>query len=270
MPYKIGTIILCAVLAGSLYAGVSRAADGVPSGGMQYDLPPLAVPERYGNILIDRLSTKNKVPAVAFSHWLHRKEYTCRVCHSELEFAMKTNTTEITEADNRAGRYCGACHNGRIAFRHSGNCVKCHNGNIGNSEERFSEFDSQPYPRNISGFGNGINWVEAQRVGMIRPATYLKRKSQSKISFNRTFFFPSRGTEVIPPALFPHGAHVAWLDCSNCHPDLFSTKQKSTKELTMDEIAKGNFCGVCHLTVAFPVNDCNGCHPDLKFRTQIK
>lgn len=102
---------------------------------------------------------------------------------------------------------------------------------------------------------------------MIHPATYLKRKSKDNISFDRTFFFPSTGVFGIPPAIFPHKAHVEWLDCSNCHPDLFNTKQKSTKELTMDEIVKGNFCGVCHLNVALPVNDCKGCHPGLKDRT---
>ena len=150
-------------LMGVMYFGVSRAADEMPGIGMQYDLPPLAPPERYGNILIDRTSTKNKVLPVSFSHWLHRRKYTCRVCHSELEFTMKTNTTEITEADNQAGRFCGACHNGRIAFHQKGNCSKCHNGNIDYSAEKFSEFDAQPYPRNLTGYGNGINWVAAQQ-----------------------------------------------------------------------------------------------------------
>jgi hypothetical protein len=31
----------------------------------------------------------------------------------------------------------------------------------------------------------------------------------------------------------------------------------------MDFIVSGKFCGVCHLTVAFPVQDCKRCHPDL-------
>lgn len=268
MPFKICSIIIFAVLAGG--NGVSSAADDTSGVGMLYKLPPIASPERYGNILIDRLSSKSNVRPVAFSHWQHRREYTCRVCHSELGFSMKTNTTEITEYDNRAGRYCGACHNGRIAFRHYGNCNKCHNGNIDYSAEKFSEFDEQPYPRNFSGYGNGINWVETQRMGMIRPATYLKLKTQNKMSFDRIFFFPLKEIFSIPKAIFPHKAHVALLDCNSCHPDLFSTKRNSTKGLSMDEIAKGNFCGVCHLTVAFPVNDCNGCHPKLKDWTSFK
>jgi hypothetical protein len=26
----------------------------------------------------------------------------------------------------------------------------------------------------------------------------------------------------------------------------------------------GEFCGVCHMTVAFPMNDCKRCHPAMK------
>lgn len=280
MPLKTCSIRSSIGIAGILLLGIFFAAglaigSGQPyspppltsteGAGSFYNLPPVALPELYGDILIDRTSSKNRVRPVVFSHWLHRREYTCRVCHSELEFSMKTNTTEITEADNQAGRYCGACHNGRRAFRQNGNCDKCHNGNIGYSSKKFLEFDSQPYPRNISGYGNGINWVESQRIGMITPATYIRRKLQSKSQFDRTFFFPS-GISSLPPALFSHTSHVLWLDCNNCHPDLFSAKKNATKDISMTEIVKGNFCGACHLTVAFPMNDCDGCHPNLKDR----
>lgn len=285
MPFKISSIKFFIGIAVISLFGISFAA-GEPEGAAQpynppsltsaegmdnrYNLPPLAPPELYGDILIDRTSTKNRVRPVVFSHWLHRREYTCRVCHSELEFSMKTNTTEITEADNQSGRYCGACHNGRRAFRHNGNCHKCHNGNIRYSAEKFAEFDTQPYPRNISGYGNGINWVEAQRVGMISPATYIRRKLQSKTTFDRTFFFPTAGALSLPPALFSHTSHVLWLDCSNCHPDLFTAKKNSTKDISMDEIVKGKFCGACHISVAFPLNDCGGCHPGMKERAPQK
>ena len=32
----------------------------------------------------------------------------------------------VTMAQMEKGKTCGACHNGRIAFRHNGNCDKCH------------------------------------------------------------------------------------------------------------------------------------------------
>jgi hypothetical protein len=37
-------------------------------------------------------------------------------------------------------------------------------------------------------------------------------------------------------------------------------KKKTTKHFSMDRILKGEFCGVCHLTVVFPMNDCKRCH----------
>jgi hypothetical protein len=30
----------------------------------------------------------------------------------------------------------------------------------------------------------------------------------------------------------------------------------------MNRILQREFCGVCHLTVAFPMNDCKRCHTD--------
>ena len=63
-----------------------------------FSLPQLPPPARYGNILISRLTRSSTHPPVAFSHWVHRRYYTCRVCHFELNFEMKTNATDITEA----------------------------------------------------------------------------------------------------------------------------------------------------------------------------
>lgn len=254
MPFKTGSIALL-ILGGMLFFQLSVASEG--DFGAVYILRPLPPPEEYGNVLIDRISTRNGVKPVTFSHWLHRRKFTCRVCHTDLEFNMKVNTTEITEAGNRSGKYCGACHNGRIAFRANGNCEKCHNGNIAYSSEKFSEFQQKPYP--TTSFGNSVNWVESLKRGMINPANHLKRKPQD-IPFNKTLILESEWS-IISPAIFPHKAHVEWLDCSSCHPDIFNIKKKTTKHFSMDAILDGKFCGVCHLNVAFPINDCQGCHP---------
>jgi c(7)-type cytochrome triheme protein len=53
------------------------------------------------------------------------------------------------------------------------------------------------------------------------------------------------------------------MDCSNCHPDIFSIKKKGTGDFSMDKNIFGNFCGACHMTVAFPMNDCKRCHPKM-------
>ena len=92
-----------------------------------YSLLPMLPPEEYGNIFINRTSEQEKVLPAAFSHWTHRLRYTCEVCHTELEFSMKVNSTEISHEELKNGRYCGACHNGKSAFSHQQDCIKCHN-----------------------------------------------------------------------------------------------------------------------------------------------
>jgi c(7)-type cytochrome triheme protein len=225
-----------------------------------FDLPQLPPPNEYGNLLINRTSTANGVKPVTFSHWQHRVKYTCRVCHSELEFNMRANTTEITEMANRKGKYCGACHNGKIAFRHNGNCDKCHNGDIAYGRDKFEMFGKIPYVR--TAYGDGINWVESLRTGVINPVNYLKMKSQD-LPFEKMLILESE-MSIIPPSIFPHKAHTAWLDCDSCHPEVFNIKKKTTKHFSMSYILKGQFCGVCHINVAFPMDDCKRCHPGIR------
>jgi c(7)-type cytochrome triheme protein len=68
----------------------------------------------------------------------------------------------------------------------------------------------------------------------------------------------------VPGAIFPHNKHTAWLDCSDCHPYIFNIKKKFTKGFRMMTNIRGEFCGVCHTNVAFPMTDCVRCHPDIK------
>lgn len=232
------------------------AADGY------WDFPPTLPADEYGNILINRTSEKNGVKPATFSHWIHRRKHTCRVCHFELEFNMKANTTEITETANKSGRYCGTsgCHDGKIAFGHDKpNCEKCHNGNRAYGKEKFSELSSFPKTK----FGNRINWVRALKKGLLAPLNYLTVQPPEDITFGKTLMLEAEW-QNIPPSIFPHKSHTQWLDCNNCHPDIFNIKKKTTKHFSMELNLKGEFCGVCHLTVAFPMNDCKRCHPDIK------
>jgi len=225
-----------------------------------WDFPPGLPMDEHGNILINRTSEQKGVKPATFSHWIHRQKYTCRVCHFELEFNMQVNTTEITEAANKSGRYCGAggCHDGKAAFGHvQANCEKCHNGNLGYGKEKFSRLANFPKAK----FGNGINWVKAVESGVIKPVNYLTVKPPSDVAVIKPLLLEAEW-HGIPAAIFPHKAHVQWLDCNNCHPDIFNIKKKTTKHFAMSRILKREFCGVCHLTVAFPMNDCKRCHPD--------
>lgn len=225
-----------------------------------FTLPPLPPREDYGNLLIDRTSTANGLQPVTFSHWLHRSRFTCRVCHGELDFVMKVNATEISERANRSRKYCGACHNGKIAFRPNGNCEKCHNGDISYSNGEFVDFLLKTsLPPTMT--GNGVDWSAGITRGTIKPQTYLKKKS-ADMQFDKELLLEAE-MSIIPPAIFPHRAHTAWLDCDNCHPEPFNIKKKGT-HFSMNEILKGNYCGACHLRVAFPMDDCIRCHPAMR------
>ena len=225
-------------------------------------LPPLPSPAQYGNILIDRTSTKSGEKSVTFSHWSHRSKYTCKVCHSELEFEMKANATEITEEKNKSGQYCGAvdCHDGKNAFGHTKeHCDKCHNGDITYGKEKFDKFANFPSTR----FGNKINWSAAARKKLITPKKSLRENTdETPASFNKLLKLEADWNNI-PPAVFPHDKHNYWLDCSSCHPDIFNIKKKTTKHFSMMYLLQGKFCGACHLKIAFPMDDCKRCHPGI-------
>ncbi|MFA5353435.1 MAG: c(7)-type cytochrome triheme domain-containing protein [Thermodesulfovibrionales bacterium] len=224
-----------------------------------WNLPPDPAPDEYGNILINRISEKNGVNPVAFSHWIHRQKYTCRVCHFELEFGMGVNTTGITEEDNRKGKYCGACHNGKISFGHDeANCGKCHNGDKGYGKGNFSKLTGLPE----AGFGNRIDWSSALAKGMISPVNSLSLPPSGS-PYDKELLLEAEWSNI-PPAVFSHSVHNQWLDCNNCHPDIFNIKKKTTKHFSMERILQGEFCGACHNNVAFPMRDCRRCHPGMK------
>lgn len=112
-------------------------------------------------------------------------------------------------------------------------------------------------------FGNGVNWVAALDAQNITPrADQLGKKQQFTLDMNIPMEVPGTMNNV----LFPHKAHTAWLACSNCHTGIFKM-QKGGNPITMKKINNGQYCGVCHGKVAFPVASCNRCH-SLKKTTQ--
>lgn len=235
----------------------------IPAGAglAQWKLPRQPLPELYGNLLMNRTSTANKVKPVSFSHWSHRRFATCAACHGELEFSMKLNATELTEQANQAGRFCGAasCHDGKAAFGHTReHCDACHNNDLGFGREKFPQMKNLP----SAAFGNKIDWDQAVKQGGIRPKLSL-REPRQPMEFGKDLLLEAEWA-MIPPAKFSHQEHLKWLDCSNCHPDIFTIKKKTTKHFAMDYILAGRFCGFCHGKVAFPIDDCKRCHPGMK------
>lgn len=251
------------VLALALFSAVPAAAGAGDASWLA--LPETLPPDTYGNILIDRTATKSGVNPVLFSHWLHRRKHTCRVCHFELEFSMQTNATEITEDENRAGKFCGACHDGKVhdgafLFGHEdpSACGKCHTGDLRTGVEKFKQLTGLPQTRS----GNRIHWSKALEKGMIEPQHQLYTKP-AEMNFDKKIKLEAEWYNI-PPAVFPHDRHLPWLDCNNCHPDIFNIKKKTTRHFLMTRILSGEFCGVCHRTVAFPLSECGKCHPAMK------
>lgn len=235
---------------GLCMATLAQAADLV-------NLPVLPPPDEYGTILLDNTSLRNGMKAVSFSHRIHRMRYTCRVCHSELGFSMKRNGSGVNELASRSGRFCGSCHNGRISFKHNGNCDRCHTGTA-SSPDTFDMLGNLPLPR--TPYGDRIDWVTSLERKVIAPQTFLKAKAPA-IPFEKTLTLDAEWS-IIPPAIFPHVKHTAWLECNSCHPDLFNIKKKGT-HFSMNALLQGEYCGVCHLNVAFPLNNCKRCHPNM-------
>ncbi len=60
-----------------------------------------------------------------FSHEFHLGMYKCADCHTKV-FPYKAGALKATMADMDKGKSCGACHNGKDAFKSSDDCVKCH------------------------------------------------------------------------------------------------------------------------------------------------
>ncbi|HEY6104032.1 MAG TPA: c(7)-type cytochrome triheme domain-containing protein [bacterium] len=223
------------------------------------------LPAEYGRVVMDNASTRNNVAPVVFDHWTHRMKYTCRVCHVDVGFAMQANETRVHEEDNRKGFFCGACHNGKIAFgpRHDAtggddpSCERCHSLGKRPAAPELARL-TEGFPRGR--FGNGIDWEAAELQKKIRPANSLPGVSiqRKPLEIPKDYDIEAK-VATLPEIIFSHQKHAVWGGCELCHPDIFTVKRGATK-FTMEEIFKGRYCGACHGTVAFPTTDCQRCH----------
>jgi len=94
-----------------------------------YSLPRQAEAE-YGDVVINNFSDDAGMRPVVFPHWFHRIRFRCKICHGDLGFAFKAGGNEINMVKIIDGQYCGACHNGDVAWSIE-NCELCHSGNPG-------------------------------------------------------------------------------------------------------------------------------------------
>jgi len=84
----------------------------------------------YADLVLNKRSEKEGVRPVVFPHWFHRIRFQCRVCHAELGFKMRAGANDFTMNGIAEGKFCGACHNGDIAWA-ADRCDLCHSGKPG-------------------------------------------------------------------------------------------------------------------------------------------
>jgi c(7)-type cytochrome triheme protein len=231
-------------------------------------------PELYGRVVIGRFSPGAGMSKVVFDHWLHRAHFTCRVCHVDIGFAMEGGATGLRAADNAKGYFCGACHNGKLltyagpvfkscsttpTAEEEKHCRRCHS--LGSSARRRHDFATFAAGMPMASLGNRIDWEKAEEAGLITPKDFVQGISVRKgaMPARDDMSLESRGTWM-GDIRFSHRKHSRWNGCELCHPDIFLGVKKGASSYTMMEIYGGSYCGVCHLKVAFPLQDCSRCH----------
>ena len=81
----------------------------------------------YGDVVINEFSDEAGMRPVVFPHWFHRIRFRCKVCHGDLGFKFEAGGNQINMLKIIDGEYCGACHNGDVAWSIE-NCDLCHSG----------------------------------------------------------------------------------------------------------------------------------------------
>jgi len=92
---------------------------------------PVSADDSGGDIHYDK-----PVIGVLFSHESHVEDagLDCESCHNDI-FSMEAHAVQEEPDFNMLslseGRYCGACHDGEMAFASNTRCASCHEGAIG-------------------------------------------------------------------------------------------------------------------------------------------
>lgn len=175
---------------------------------------------------------------------------------------MRSGGSGITREKYLAGKFCGACHNGTTAFsvkdEEPRQCHRCHMKDTTAMDKRFKSF-AAGLP--ASSFGNRIDWGRAVAEGLIAPQKTLSGGTVLTKTPEALQKPLDLGTSAPRSSVaFSHDEHLDEMDCNICHPDIFNIKKKGTRLFSMDINIYGQFCGVCHTRVAFPMNDCRRCH----------
>ena len=109
---------------GALLAGLVLAI----TAGVLISAP--AVQAEYGDVVMNNYSNAANMRPVVFPHWFHRVRFSCKACHADLGIKFKAGGNEINMVKIIDGQFCGACHNGAVAWSVE-NCDLCHSAKPG-------------------------------------------------------------------------------------------------------------------------------------------
>ena len=232
-----------------------------------------------GNFVLKANAEKIEAAGLApvlYPHWMHRILFECKVCHDSI-FQMKRWTNDITQEKIVAGKQCGVCHDGKMAFSAEEKCERCHLAGLPAAEKLHhpEKVDQTQLAKAALAIGakwdpgklpdgnmpldkfKFIDWLKLKELDAFKPISSLENGAKHETRDNVIRFISK--SSFLDDVLFGHKVHADWINCSSCHPALFSEKLGETK-IKMTQMSQGRFCGNCHGSVSFTFADCKRCH----------
>ena len=106
------------------------------------------------------------------------------------------------------------------------------------------------------GAGNMVDWAASLRQGLIAPRPSLDGDREPGIRETTVLM---KNTYPMLYVRFPHKPHTQWMSCETCHDRIF-LPQVDANPINMGKILEGEYCGLCHGAVSFPLTECARCH----------
>ncbi len=106
------------------------------------------------------------------------------------------------------------------------------------------------------GAGNKVDWVASLQQGLITPRPSLEGDREPEIRETTVLM---KNTYPMLYVRFPHKPHTQWMACETCHDRIF-LPQVDANPINMGKILEGEYCGLCHGAVSFPLTECARCH----------
>ena len=104
--------------------------------------------------------------------------------------------------------------------------------------------------------GNKVDWARTLDYGFIEPRGSLQEDYEPQVLETTVLM---RNTMPMRYVRFPHKTHTQWMSCETCHDSIFVAKEHANP-INMGKILNGEYCGICHGAVSFPLTECDRCH----------